>query len=319
MKCDKHPDRDAIGTCVSCGRGICQDCKVSLNNMFHCKACVESGNVSGGQQQAPQAWGAQGHQYQHQQYPYPYSYQYANPYQTQFKEEVPIENWYGNKKPSPTGTPNRGLFTKGAMGCVTAAIAAAIMSVNYAFGILQWGLPIISIILFGMTIPFLIGLFGFYRNYGSTICIGSAVTLAICQVAFIIFAIYAQLGDWSYPDLYVYDMPEWYPMGYAFIGTGYLLVGIAMHQAKAYIYPMTDPRAMNHMSSFGLLTTSVLFYVTAGAFQTPGCVWSLISMSGWIVLAFSLFGYMRTFNDAPVPIMGPKEEPAEAGIDFGGQ
>ena len=127
MKCDKHPDTEAVGTCKSCGRGICQDCKVSMNNVLHCKACVESGNIAGGQQQSAQTWSGQGYQpYQYSvySYGYPYSYGYANPYQTQFKEEVPIESWYGSKKPSPVGTPNRSHFKAGSIGCVTTAIAA---------------------------------------------------------------------------------------------------------------------------------------------------------------------------------------------------
>lgn len=26
MKCYYHPDRDAVGTCLDCGRGLCQEC-----------------------------------------------------------------------------------------------------------------------------------------------------------------------------------------------------------------------------------------------------------------------------------------------------
>ncbi|MCE5213601.1 MAG: hypothetical protein LLF83_02645 [Methanobacterium sp.] len=31
LKCDIHRDKDAIDACVSCGRGICEDCSVSLD------------------------------------------------------------------------------------------------------------------------------------------------------------------------------------------------------------------------------------------------------------------------------------------------
>jgi hypothetical protein len=283
---------------------------------------VESGNVVGGQQQTAQGYSAQGYQqtqYPAYQYGYPYGYHYSNPYLTLFKEEVPIASWYGSRKPSPKGTPNRSHFKAGSMGCVTTAIAAAIMSVHYLFTLFPWGLPIISCILFGMTIPFFMGLYGFYRNYGMTIALGSAMALATCQVIFIAFAFYAQLGDWSYPSLYMYEMLDWYPLAYAFMGTGYLLLGMAMHQTKAYIYPMADPRAMNNMSSFGIVTSCILFFFTAGLYETHGCVWSIFAMSGWIVLAFSLFGYMRSFNDAPIPIMGPKETSADEGFEYSPQ
>jgi len=49
MKCDKHPDMDAVGTCVYCGRGVCDDCKVRVYDKIHCKECVEAGRVRGNQ------------------------------------------------------------------------------------------------------------------------------------------------------------------------------------------------------------------------------------------------------------------------------
>jgi hypothetical protein len=41
MKCAKHPMNDAIAVCPSCGREICEVCRVSVLNVPHCKECAE--------------------------------------------------------------------------------------------------------------------------------------------------------------------------------------------------------------------------------------------------------------------------------------
>lgn len=41
MNCDYHADREAIGTCVCCGKAICPECKVSLHDKLHCNPCAE--------------------------------------------------------------------------------------------------------------------------------------------------------------------------------------------------------------------------------------------------------------------------------------
>lgn len=38
--CAYHPDREAVGMCVSCGRAVCPECKVVLANRIHCEACA---------------------------------------------------------------------------------------------------------------------------------------------------------------------------------------------------------------------------------------------------------------------------------------
>ena len=41
MKCTKHPMNEAIAVCPSCGRGICEICRVNVINVPHCKECAE--------------------------------------------------------------------------------------------------------------------------------------------------------------------------------------------------------------------------------------------------------------------------------------
>ena len=41
MKCGYHPEREAVGVCVGCGRGICEFCKTIINAKMHCPSCIE--------------------------------------------------------------------------------------------------------------------------------------------------------------------------------------------------------------------------------------------------------------------------------------
>lgn len=40
MRCSYHQDREAIGTCSRCGRGICEECNVPVNGKYVCKNCI---------------------------------------------------------------------------------------------------------------------------------------------------------------------------------------------------------------------------------------------------------------------------------------
>jgi len=40
-KCAYHPQADAVGACVNCGRLVCVECKVELQGKIYCNACAE--------------------------------------------------------------------------------------------------------------------------------------------------------------------------------------------------------------------------------------------------------------------------------------
>ena len=42
MRCFYHEDREAIGTCKSCGRGLCGGCTVEVPKGLECRGCYES-------------------------------------------------------------------------------------------------------------------------------------------------------------------------------------------------------------------------------------------------------------------------------------
>lgn len=41
MSCAFHPERTGLGTCSACGRSICGECGIQLNDELLCRACIE--------------------------------------------------------------------------------------------------------------------------------------------------------------------------------------------------------------------------------------------------------------------------------------
>ena len=42
MRCYYHQDRDAVGLCKSCGKGLCADCQTDLGQGLACKGRCEA-------------------------------------------------------------------------------------------------------------------------------------------------------------------------------------------------------------------------------------------------------------------------------------
>jgi len=42
MRCFYHEDREAVGTCKSCGRGLCRECAVELPKSLACRGRCEA-------------------------------------------------------------------------------------------------------------------------------------------------------------------------------------------------------------------------------------------------------------------------------------
>ena len=40
MKCAYHPDRDAVGACVNCGKLVCSECRTLLREKIYCGPCA---------------------------------------------------------------------------------------------------------------------------------------------------------------------------------------------------------------------------------------------------------------------------------------
>jgi len=53
LKCRDHPTEDAVAICKICGRGVCDNCLVTIANNSYCKECVEAGRVTAPKAEVP--------------------------------------------------------------------------------------------------------------------------------------------------------------------------------------------------------------------------------------------------------------------------
>lgn len=53
MNCYFHPERAAVGTCTSCGKPICSECGVEVQDKLICRECLSLGNVPQAQDKDP--------------------------------------------------------------------------------------------------------------------------------------------------------------------------------------------------------------------------------------------------------------------------
>jgi phage shock protein C len=44
MRCFYHEDKDAVGICISCKKGVCPNCAIEYNNKLYCPSCFSSSN-----------------------------------------------------------------------------------------------------------------------------------------------------------------------------------------------------------------------------------------------------------------------------------
>ncbi len=42
MKCHNHPEVDATGACVYCGKLFCEDCLIEVNEKMYCKSDISN-------------------------------------------------------------------------------------------------------------------------------------------------------------------------------------------------------------------------------------------------------------------------------------
>ncbi|MCK9150577.1 hypothetical protein [Methanobacterium alcaliphilum] len=41
MNCKNHPDREGVAACVSCGKVLCEDCRLKLAGKNYCQECAD--------------------------------------------------------------------------------------------------------------------------------------------------------------------------------------------------------------------------------------------------------------------------------------
>ena len=332
MKCEKHPETDAVGACVSCGRGVCPICKISYNNMIHCKECIEAGRVGGRQYSSywPQPGGqgamtpgaaaygqnpAYGQSPAYGQTAYgqpgvaaapttPYSYGYY-PY-----AYYPYYNYgsYGTYKApaQPKGVPNGGLFKIGAGGSIFLAIMSIVMGftiMNFMYFNTQSTSPqtviLVSILLMMAMFPFGLGIFGFYKNYGSIWGLMGSISIMISSVLYPVLIYMAILfgssNSYSYSANFMYQY-----MAHLVLGIGLIMAALAINQAKKYLEVERQVQGVITFASLGLAISGMLFTAIVG-----------MILVGWIAMAVSLFMFSVEFYHAPVPENPVDEEKAK--------
>jgi hypothetical protein len=154
---------DAVGTCVYCGRGVCDDCKVRMFDKIHCRECVEAGRVRGNEP-PPQMY-----------QPVMYPYYYQMPSIIRFP-------------PKPKGPTNAVTLRIGAFGCLLSAIAMFIIGATIMITqvLLVIGITLFSVGLFVIAL----GCYGIYWNFG---CFWGAFGTATLPVMSVLL-----LGLWFY-------------------------------------------------------------------------------------------------------------------------
>jgi hypothetical protein len=326
MKCEKHPETDAVGACVSCGRGVCPICKISYNNMIHCKECIEAGRVGGHQYSS--YWPQQGGQtattpgaasygqpaaYGQTAYGQPGVTAPATPYSYGYYPYAyyPYYNYgsYGmTKAPAqPKGVPNGGLFKIGAGGSIFLAIMSLVMGftiMNFMFFNTQSTSPqtviLVSILLMMAMFPFGLGIFGFYKNFGSIWGLMGSISIMISSVLYPVFLymsiLYGTSNSYSYSANFM-----WEYMAHLVLGIGLIMAALAINQAKRYLEVERQVQGIITFSSLGLAIAGMLFTAIIG-----------MLLVGWIAMAVSLFMLSVEFYHAPVPENPADEEKAKA-------
>ena len=46
MKCAYHSQKEAIGVCSNCGRGLCSTCKLELGGRLYCQSCANEAFIN---------------------------------------------------------------------------------------------------------------------------------------------------------------------------------------------------------------------------------------------------------------------------------
>ena len=282
MKCEVHPDQDALGTCVSCGRGVCAICKVNYQGTMHCKQCVEAGRI-GGMRQAYAA-------------PMYYPYGYGMPYPYPYYQYPPVQP---KATPNPRGIPDGRLFRLGSAGSLPAGILSIVTGVALLidggpFNFYSSGEPTLSIgatlLLAVLQLVTAIGLFGFYRNFGPAIAMVAAAALSASGFIYLLMLGIA-LQDRQNSVLIVYS-------GALALGIAYIILGTAMMDIRRFL----DSRELPLVSG--------LMFILGGALM---CGLIGIFVIGWVFSAIGFFMLAIVLFTAPVPSPGTEaQEPDQA-------
>jgi hypothetical protein len=273
MKCELHPNLDAVGNCVYCGRGVCEDCKVKINELVHCKECVEAGRIKGGQVRPPPP-------------PRPAP---GQPGQMPFMPP-PMRHM-----PRPRGPLKPVLFKYGAAGSLLSGVFMIAMGGSVIF----WsydrppGGSLSLILMFVMNIIGLIflalGCYGIYWNYGSM----SGMAGIIGMLIMIPLLLFAAGSTWRSYSSYDDDVSasSFFNSGLALLyAVTYTLMHLSIAYARHYV-PIwhTARKAMAAARATSIVGVGFLYSII------------LLSFVGYIVVGVAYILFALFFLMAPMP------------------
>lgn len=56
MNCENHPDKEGVAACVSCGKVICEDCRLKLAGKNYCQECADELVTGKSENREPEQW-----------------------------------------------------------------------------------------------------------------------------------------------------------------------------------------------------------------------------------------------------------------------
>jgi len=277
-QCGVHPQTGAVGNCVSCGRGVCEACKVHINEADHCKECVEAGKIKGGvptpKLQGPPMMPPPGA-------PLAPPPQWMRPPEVYFP-------------PRPTEAPRPDLFKTGAGGALAIGISCLLIGIFSVLGLgLIFSTEWILVVIAGH-LPFLLLLpsyLGLSKNYGvpsamtrfMVLVVMLVVSLTIWAVMLVTRSGISSFSSGFFSFVMVIAVP---PM----LGVGFIVASTPLTLAAKFIPPGHEARMSMSRAGFFMWVSGILFLSFFG-----------LLVAGWVTLAISMFHLHNALLKAPVP------------------
>ena len=279
MKCYNHPKEDAVAVCKTCGKGVCNDCLITITGNSYCKACVEAGRVK-----AP----------------------------TVEVSAQPVA------VPMPTGIPSKTPFIVGGAGSTLSAFAAILTMLfggllftfvlslisgaydyRYSYtSVLTGGIAgiVSSIILAVALILAGIGYLGIKRNYGAgTGTAGFAFSIVVTvfifvSVAFAIIALSYPSG--GYPYYYTNPWDAFYAIS--------AIITLILFGVMQILWGAAHIRTRQHTGNSGLAIATGIMLIISGAMTMS----IIITFVGIILFFISEILATITFLMSRIPEQG---------------
>jgi len=284
MKCDHHPEMDAISTCAYCGRGICEDCKIRVNDLLYCKECAATGRVKrepivGKTVQGP---------IPPMHVPGPIPHPEPNPFDQPSMLYV---------LPEPKGTPTNFFFKWGAawslVCCSLSLTIGVLMLYSTVTFNLNWFSPIFFVLISTLSftmLPLIASYLGFYRNYGTRDTYYAVVGGLILQSIGICCWLYLVYLDVTQKYLDTERINWLLNVSNFLLGLTLFFLAISIRNIGIYMPPLHPSRRGVFPTMMQMLLTSGLFMFLIGFY-----------IIGWFFLGASMISLFLLFSKAPVP------------------